>query len=89
VVVVVPSAIYNPANYKIKILFQVKFEDVNSSHTNNIGYYKLRIKYLYTKHGVTTWLRFVNANICKEDDSNGSKCSYGPVLHSHTWMPYS
>jgi hypothetical protein len=23
------------------------------------------------------------------DDSNGSKSLYGPMLHFHTWMPYS
>jgi hypothetical protein len=41
------------------------------------------------KRGVTTTLRFVNADICIEGDSNESKNSYGPLLHSHTWMPYS
>jgi hypothetical protein len=44
--------------------------------------------YLFVKHDVTTELHFVNENICREDDSNGSKSSYGLALHCHTWMPY-
>jgi hypothetical protein len=36
------------------------------------------------KHNLTTTLSFVNENICIQ--SNGSKSSYGPVLHSYVWM---
>jgi hypothetical protein len=41
------------------------------------------------KHSLTTTLRFVNKNICIQDDSSASKSSYGPVLHSYIWMTYS
>jgi hypothetical protein len=40
-------------------------------------------------YSLTTALRFVNENICIEGDSNGSKISYGPVLHSYVGMDYS
>jgi hypothetical protein len=43
---------------------------------------------LLTKHSLATALSFVNANICIGGDSNGSKSSYGPVLHSYIWMAY-
>jgi len=33
------------------------------------------------KLGIITALRFVNTNIYIQDDSSGSKRSYGPVLH--------
>jgi hypothetical protein len=49
----------------------------------------LYLHYLLTKDGVTTMLHFVNANVFIEGDSSGSKGSYGPMLHSHIWMPYS
>jgi hypothetical protein len=51
-----------------------------------IVYYKF-VTYLFTKHGVTTMLHFVNANIYTESNSNGSKSLYGPMLHSHAWLP--
>jgi hypothetical protein len=44
---------------------------------------------LLTKHSLTTTLRFVNENICTEGDRNGSKSSYGPMLHSYIWTPYT
>jgi hypothetical protein len=47
------------------------------------------IKYLLMKHGVNTTHYFVIANICTEGDRNGSKTSHVPMLHFHTWMPYS
>jgi hypothetical protein len=41
------------------------------------------------KHSLTTTLSFVNENIRIEGDSSGSKSSYGPMLHSYIWMPYT
>jgi hypothetical protein len=83
VVVAVPSTVRHPDNYKIKnILFEMEFKNVNKLFAL-IMCYSLR-KYLLTKHGVTTTLHFVNVNICIGGDSNGSKSSYGPVLHFHT-----
>jgi hypothetical protein len=38
------------------------------------------------KHSATTVLHFVNASICIEGDSNGSKSSYVSVLHCHTFV---
>jgi hypothetical protein len=40
------------------------------------------------KQSPTTTLRFVNANICIQGDSNESKSSYRPVLHSKIWTTY-
>jgi hypothetical protein len=47
------------------------------------------LKYLLKKQSLTTILRFVYENICIEGDSNGSKSSYAPLLHSYIWMSYS
>jgi hypothetical protein len=65
----------------------VKFKNVNTLFTPII-YYKLRKVPSYE-----TWC-YYNAPFCKckhlqGGDSNGSKSSYGTVLHSHTAMPYS
>jgi hypothetical protein len=45
------------------------------------------LKYILTKHSRTATLGFVNENICI-GDSNGSKSSQGPVLHSYIWIAY-
>jgi hypothetical protein len=41
-------------------------------YTNNIRTTNF-LKYLLTKHSLTTTLRFVNENICEEGDSSGNK----------------
>jgi hypothetical protein len=41
------------------------------------------------KYRLTTALRFIKENVCIQGDNNGSKSSYGPVLHSYMWMSYS
>jgi hypothetical protein len=41
------------------------------------------------KYSITTTLHIVNENISTEGDGNGSKSSYGPMLHSYIWMAYS
>jgi hypothetical protein len=53
-----------------------------------IIYYKFLKEPSYKK-SLTTTPHFANKNICIEGDSNGSKSSYGPVLHSKIWMTYS
>jgi hypothetical protein len=39
-------------------------------------------------------IKYYDSQFCKQkhlyrEDGNGSKSSYGPILHSHIWMPYS
>jgi hypothetical protein len=87
VVVAVTSTVRYHVNYKTKIYYyRWNIKCKWTLHTNNT----LKcLNYLLTKHSLATTLRFENENICREGDSNGSKSSYGPVLHSYTWMPYS
>jgi hypothetical protein len=65
----------------------MKFKRVNTLFTL-IMYYKL-LKCLLMKYSLTTTLISVNENICIVGDSSGSKSSYGPVLLSYVWLPYS
>jgi hypothetical protein len=67
----------------------MKFKRVNKHFTLIIEATAYCSKYLLTKQSLTITLSIANENICVEGDSNGSKSSYGHVLHSYIWMPYS
>jgi hypothetical protein len=58
---------------------------MNSSHNNVLQI----ASSTSLRNSLAATLRFVNENMCIEGDSNGSKSSYGPVIHSHIWIPYS
>jgi hypothetical protein len=60
----------------------MKFISVNKLSILIIHYKLLKVpSYEIQSHYIT--IHFVNENICTEGDSNGSKSSYEPVLHSY------
>jgi hypothetical protein len=87
VLVAVPSIVHCPANYKIKYaLFKMKFKSVNELLTLIIRYKLLNVPPYETKSYYN--LPFCKRNHLYRSDSNGSKSSYGPVLHSYIWLPH-